>query len=201
MVSRRLLRLQEKRRGTLRSHVVESMQRSIIPRRLPFVVRLVLRHSPTSPARSCPQFGSWRLRTGLGRLSKTCRRYPGSRACCFSACAGSQTAQDRTIHSRLTWLLCCLPPLGTESACCSIGFSKLNRPVHRYLCLGFKRYLAMSPAKLEATMDSLLSFPIGLFHPYNMPVYAGALRVADSSGAFGQGPGYRSRARTTPEPS
>ncbi len=65
----------------------------------------------------------------------------------------------------LTWLLCCLPPLGTESASCSIGFSKLNSPAHRYPCLRFKRYLAVSPARLEARMDSLLSFPVGLLHP------------------------------------
>jgi hypothetical protein len=49
----------------------------------------VLRHSPTSPARSCPPFGLWPSRTGLSRLTKTCRRSPGSRACCFSACPGS----------------------------------------------------------------------------------------------------------------
>src|SRR3984893_4839769 len=126
---------------------------------------LVLRHSPTSPVRSRPPLGLWPSRTGLDLLTKTCRRSPGSRACCFSACAGSQTTQDRAIHSRLTWLLCCLPPLGTESASCSIGFSKLNSPAHRYLCLRFKRHLAMSPARLEAKMDSLLSFPVGLFHP------------------------------------
>src|SRR6266851_10096739 len=70
-----------------------------------------------------------------------------------------------TIHSRLAWLPCCLPPLGIESASCSIGFSKLNSPAHRYPCLRFKRHLAMSPARLEARMDSLLSFPVGLFHP------------------------------------
>jgi hypothetical protein len=46
----------------------------------------VLRHSPTSPARSCPPFGLWPLRTGLDRATKACRRSPGSRACCFSAC-------------------------------------------------------------------------------------------------------------------
>ncbi len=28
-------------------------------------------------------------------------------------------------------------------------------------------------------MDSLFSFPVGLFIPYNMPVYPGALRVTD----------------------
>jgi len=126
---------------------------------------LVLRHSPTSPVRSCPQCGLWPSRTGLDLSIKTCRRSPGSRACCFSACAGSETTQDRTIHSRLAWLSCCLPPLGMESASCSIGFSKLNSPAHRYLCLRFKRHLAISPARLEARMDSLFSFPVGLFHP------------------------------------
>src|SRR5580704_7943659 len=65
----------------------------------------------------------------------------------------------------LAWLSCCLPPFGTESASCSIVFSKLNSPAHQYLCLRFKRNLAMSPARLEARMDSLLSFPVGLFHP------------------------------------
>jgi hypothetical protein len=119
----------------------------------------VLRHSPTSPERSRPPLGLWPSRTGLDLATEACRRSPGSRACCFSACA------DRAIHSRLAWLLCCLPPLGTESASCSIGFSKLNSPAHRYLCLRFERYLAISPARLEARMDSLLSFPVGLFHP------------------------------------
>src|SRR5215813_10856972 len=56
----------------------------------------VLRHSPTSPERSRPPFGLWPSRTGLDWLSKTSRRSPGSRACCFSACAGSKTTQDRT---------------------------------------------------------------------------------------------------------
>jgi len=65
----------------------------------------------------------------------------------------------------LTWLRCCLPPLGTESASCSIGFSKLPSPAHRYLCLRFQRYLAMSPARLAARRDSLFSFPVGLFPP------------------------------------
>ena len=37
---------------------------------------LVLRHSPTSPVRSCPPCGLWPSRTGLGRLTKTCRRSP-----------------------------------------------------------------------------------------------------------------------------
>jgi hypothetical protein len=78
---------------------------------------------------------------------------------------GSQTTQDRTTHSRLPWLSCCLPPLGIESASCSFGFSKLNSPAHWYLCLRFSSHLAVYPARLEARMDSLFSFPVGLFHP------------------------------------
>src|SRR6266705_3458040 len=52
-----------------------------------------------------------------------------------------------------------------ESASCTNGFSKLNSPAHRCLCLRFDKHLAMLPARLEARMDSLLSFPVGLFHP------------------------------------
>ncbi len=126
---------------------------------------LVVWRSPTAPERSRPPFGLWPSRTSLAVRAKTSKSSPGSCACCFSACAGSWTTQDRTIHSRLTWLSCCLPPLGRESASCSNGFSKLNSPAHRCLCLRFKPHLAMPPARLEARMDSLLSFPVGLLHP------------------------------------
>src|SRR6202049_230425 len=60
-----------------------------------------------------------------------------------------------------------------ESASCSIGFSKLNSPAHRYLCLRFKRYLAISPARLEARM-----LPVRLFHPLQHP---GLFRRSPSS--------------------
>src|SRR5260370_30920252 len=83
----------------------------------------------------------------------------------FLSVRGFSDYAGPTSHSRLAWLSCCLPPLGKESASCTIGFSKLNSPAHRYLCLRFKRHLTMSPARLEAGMDSLFSFPVGLFHP------------------------------------
>src|ERR1700674_98863 len=86
-----------------------------------------------------------------------------------------------TSHSRFAWLSCCLPPIGTKSASCSIVFSKLNSPAHRYLCLRFKRYLATSPARLEARMDSLFSFPVGLFHPLQ---HAGLSRRSPSGRPF-----------------
>src|SRR5215831_1175807 len=60
----------------------------------------VLRRSPTSPERSCPPFGLWPSANRPSSFDKASRRSPGSRACCFSACAGSSTTQDRSIHSR-----------------------------------------------------------------------------------------------------
>ena len=50
---------------------------------------LVVRRSPTAPERSRPPFGLWPSRTGLALEAKTSRSSLGSRACCFSACAGS----------------------------------------------------------------------------------------------------------------
>ena len=61
-----------------------------------------LRRSPTSPARARPPFGLWPSRTGLDPLTKTYRRSPGSRACCFSACAGSKDYAGPNSYSRLT---------------------------------------------------------------------------------------------------
>src|SRR6266550_7318086 len=63
-----------------------------------------------------------------------------------------------TVHSRLAWLPCCLPPTRNEVGILIYGFSQLNSPAHRCLCLRFKRHLAVSPARLEVRMDSLLPF-------------------------------------------
>jgi hypothetical protein len=79
-------------------------------------IRRILGHSPTSPARACPPCGLWPSRTGLGRQTKACWRSPGSRACCFSACAGSQTTQDRTATRDLRGCRIAFLPLGMESA-------------------------------------------------------------------------------------
>ena len=57
--------------------------------------------------------------------------------------------------------------------------SPLSRQGLSLVAPRFRRHLAVSPARLAARMDSLLSFPLGLFIPYNMPVYPRALRFAD----------------------
>src|ERR1019366_10574976 len=44
----------------------------------------------------------------------------------FLSVRGFSDYAGPTIHSRLTWLSCCLPPIGTESASCSIGFCRVE---------------------------------------------------------------------------
>src|SRR6201984_949629 len=139
----------------------------------------VLRHSPTSPARACPPFGLWPSRTGLHHCTKARWRSPGSRACCFSACAGSQTTQDRNSHSRDS-VAAVLPSSISERSRHpdpSAFRSSIARPTDAS-GLRFTRHLAMSPARLEARMESLFSFPVGLFHPLQ---YAGLSQRTPSS--------------------
>src|SRR5690348_6142992 len=49
--------------------------------------------------------------------------------------------------------------------------------------LRFTRHLAMSPARLEARMESLFSFPVGLFHPLQ---HAGLSRRTPDGRRFGR---------------
>ena len=62
-------------------------------------------------------------------------------------------------------------------------FSKLNSPTHQYLYLRLKRQLAMPPARLKARMESLFSFPVGLFHPLQHPGLARQLVASGARGA------------------
>ena len=62
-----------------------------------------LRRSPTPPERTYPHYGLSLSPTGLvPGWSETFWRSPGSRACCFSACAGSLTTQGRLAARDLT---------------------------------------------------------------------------------------------------
>src|SRR6266403_238843 len=54
--------------------------------------------SPTPPERARPPSGFAPSRTGLVPFrAEALQRSPGSRACCFSACAGSKTTQDQLL--------------------------------------------------------------------------------------------------------
>jgi len=68
---------------------------------------------PTPPERARPHCGFAPSRTGLLPLrAEALQRSPGSRACCFSACAGSKTTQDRLLARDIANQPCCLPPSG-----------------------------------------------------------------------------------------
>src|SRR5262245_32342353 len=68
-------------------------------------------------------------------------------------------------HSRLTRPTVLPSPLRQRVGILINGFSKLINPAHRCLYLRFEQHLTMVPARLKARMDTLLSFPVGLFHP------------------------------------
>jgi len=73
----------------------------------------ILRRGPTSPERACPPCGFGPSRTGPVPLrAEALQRSPGSRACCFSACAGSKTTQDPLFARDYREQSCCLPPSG-----------------------------------------------------------------------------------------
>jgi hypothetical protein len=77
----------------------------------------------------------------------------------FLSVPDSQTTQDRTTtRDDRGCRVAFRPYRDGVDVLIQTGFSKLNSPAHRYLCLRFKRDLAISPARLEARMDSL--FPI-----------------------------------------
>ena len=118
----------------------------------------VLRHSPTSPTRARPHCGLWPSRAGLGCHTKACWRSPGSRACCFVSVPGFFDYAGPDSHSRITQLPCCLPLLRNAVGILIYPLFEAQYPAHRCLCLRFNRHLTMSPARLEARMDSLFPF-------------------------------------------
>src|SRR5258708_579390 len=46
------------------------------------------------------------------------------------------------------------------------------------MTIRFNRDLAISPARLDARMESLSPYSVGSFIPYNMPIYPGALQFS-----------------------
>ena len=72
----------------------------------------------------------------------------------FSDYAGA----DDSIREYRGFRVAFLPYRNGVGVLIQTGFSKLNSPAHRYLYLGLKRDLAISPARLEARMESLPPF-------------------------------------------
>jgi len=81
-------------------------------------------------------------------------------SCVVSAVQLGLMTRRPTAHSRLARLPFAFLLLERKSASCSIGFSNLNSPAQDTSVYASSGHLAMSPARLEARMDSLLSFPV-----------------------------------------
>jgi hypothetical protein len=119
----------------------------------------ILWRGPTPPERARPPCGFGPSRTGLVPLrAEALQRSPGSRACCFSACAGSKTTQDRLLAREYREAAVVPSPNQERVGVLVLRFSKLNSPAHRYPCLRFERHLTMPPARLRAKMESLSPF-------------------------------------------
>ena len=116
----------------------------------------VLRHSPTSPARTRPHCGLWPSRTGLDPRTKACWRSPGSRACCFLA--GSQTTQDRTAtRDNAAAVLPSSYSEGSRHPDLPAFRSSITPPTNAS-GLRFETHLAVGSARLEVRMESLSPF-------------------------------------------
>ena len=86
--------------------------------------------SPTPPERARPPSGFAPSRTGLVPFrAEALQRSPGSRACCFSACAGSPTRRTDCSLAIIAKQPYCLPPIRRESASWFCVFrSSIARP-------------------------------------------------------------------------
>jgi len=77
----------------------------------------------------------------------------------FLSVRGFSDYAGPTVHSRLAWLPCCLPPTRNEVGILIYGLFAAQSPRPPMpLVYASRKHLAMSPARLEVRMDSLLPF-------------------------------------------
>jgi hypothetical protein len=120
---------------------------------------------PTPPERARPPCGFGPSRTGLVPLrAEALQRSPGSRACCFSACAGSPTTQDRLL-ARVYRGTVVLPSSNQERVgALVLRFSKLNSPARRCPLPTLRVTPRDASRKTEGQDGVAVSFLVGLFH-------------------------------------
>ena len=143
--------------------------------RLPFLVRLVHRYCGTVRLLRTCMSAVWLLAFAGPAFDRpdqgAAGDLPGSRACLFLSVRGFLDYAGPTVHSRLAWLPCCLPPTRNEVGILIYGlFAAPIAPPTGASSTCFKRHLAMSPARLEVRMDSLLPLSCRALASYNMPV-------------------------------
>jgi hypothetical protein len=125
----------------------------------------VLRHSPTSPARACPPFGLWPSRTGLDCQTKACWRSPGFSCMLFLSVRGFSDYAGPTVHSRLAWLPCCLPPTRNEVGILIYGLFAAQSPRPPMPLSTLQETPRDVPSKTRGQDGFATSFPVGLLHP------------------------------------
>src|SRR3954451_20885454 len=125
----------------------------------------VLWRGPTPPARTCPAFDCASSRTGLALdRSQTRGRSPGSRAYCFSACAGSQTTQDWRA-ARVSRNLPCGLPLPQERVGILINpFFEAQWPRPLIPLSTLRPAPHETSRKTQGPDGFAFSFLVGLFH-------------------------------------
>ena len=84
-------------------------------------------------------------------------------------------------HSRLTWVPCCLPPTRNGVGILIFGLFAAQWPRPPMPLSTLQETPHDVPCKTRGQDGFATSFPVGLLHPYNMPVYPGALRIARDS--------------------
>ena len=127
--------------------------------------------SPTPLRRACPLYGVTPFRTDLdsGRVEKP-QRSPGSRACCFSACAGSQTTQGQLAARDSATSRVAFPVRETVGVPGPIPFrSSIARPTDALVYASTHTSRCQSQDS-GSRWSSLSPFLWGSFIPYNMPV-------------------------------
>src|SRR5262249_35546078 len=81
------------------------------------------------------------------------------------ACAGSSTTQDRSIHSRLAWLSCCLPPYRNGVGILIHRFFEAQSPGPPIPLSTLQAAPRDAVCKTRGQDGVAVSFPVGLFHP------------------------------------
>src|SRR5271167_958750 len=123
------------------------------------------------------------------------QRSPGSRACCFSACAGSSTTQDRLL-ARVYRETAVLPSSNQERVgVLVLRFSKLNSPAHRYPLSTLQAASRDATCKTEGQDGVAGSFLVGLFHSLQ---HAGLARRTLINAVIGEVRYYFTHYKSTP---
>jgi len=136
----------------------------------------VVRHSPTSPARACPQYGFWPSRTGLDRQTKACWRSPGF---VHVVSQRAWVLRLRRTDSPLAFSVAAvlLPLTRNEVGILIYGLFAAQSPRPPMPLSTLQETPRDVPSKTRGQDGFATSFPVGLLHPLQHAGLSGALRL------------------------